>query len=112
MRLRHQWNVPVPACTCVIKHDNGDFCMLYWCSGAPSKRQTELANWTAKEATDHLCSGQITSSEYTQALLEQIELHACLNNFAAFEPDKVWPGPCSLLLDLPYTAVKLSSHRS
>lgn len=56
---------------------------------APSKRQTELANFTAKEAIAQLCSGQITSSEYTRALLEQIELHACLNNFAALEPDKV-----------------------
>lgn len=57
--------------------------------GAPSKRQTELANLSAKDAVDQLCSGQITALDYTQALLEQIELHACLNNFAALQPDKV-----------------------
>ena len=63
----------------------------FCCSGALSKHQTELVNLTAKEAVDRLCSGQITSTEYTSSLLAQIELHACLNNFAALEPEKVWP---------------------
>lgn len=46
-------------------------------------------NLSAKEAVERLCSGQVTSTEYTQALLQQIELHACLNNFAALDPGKV-----------------------
>ena len=67
------------------------------CLGALSRHQRELVNLTAKEAVARLCSGQITASEYTSSLLAQIELHACLNNFAALEPEKVWPFVMSII---------------
>ena len=36
-----------------------------------------------------LCSGEVKAVEYAEALLEQNKINACLNNFAALEPQQV-----------------------
>lgn len=65
---------------------------LIWASAGASqlsRHQVELVELTAAEAVRRLCSGSLSASEYAEALLAQNELHACLNNFAALEPQRV-----------------------
>ena len=56
-----------------------------------SRHQVELVGLTAAQAVRRLCSGSFSALEYAEALLTQNKLHACLNNFAALEPQRVRP---------------------
>ena len=58
-------------------------------AGKLTERQEVLVNWTAEEAIEHLCTGRVSAVEYSEALLAQNKLTACLNNFAALEPQQV-----------------------
>lgn len=62
------------------------------CTGKPTERQEDLVNLTAEEAIEHLCTGKVSAVEYSEALLAQNKLTACLNNFAALEPQQVQQG--------------------
>ena len=58
-------------------------------TGSLTGHQKELVNLGAVEAVQRLCSGEIKAVEYAEALLEQNNINACLNNFAALEPQQV-----------------------
>ena len=62
------------------------------CAGKLSERQKDLVNLTAEEAIEQLCTGKVSAVEYSEALLAQNKLTACLNNFAALEPQQVQQG--------------------
>lgn len=64
------------------------------CAGKLSRQQEELINLTAEDAVERLCTGQVSATEYAEALLAQNQLNECLNNFAALQPQQVqqfWP---------------------
>ncbi|DBA70792.1 TPA: hypothetical protein ACH3X2_011685 [Trebouxia sp. C0005] len=57
--------------------------------GKLSRRQEKLINLTAEDAVERLCKGQVSATEYAEALLAQNQLNECLNNFAALQPHQV-----------------------
>lgn len=63
--------------------------ILYCAAGGSSLDARAIAELTASEAVNLLCSRKISAVQYAEALLTRAEKYSCVNGFAFMDVEKV-----------------------